>query len=53
VPAAFLTTLLPIADKIANGQHVDFPFIKALPVAPSRLRFEQPHTAGTGRVSIG
>jgi hypothetical protein len=29
----FLTTLLPIADKIAKGEHVDFPFVKALLVS--------------------
>jgi hypothetical protein len=29
----FLTTLLPIADKIANGEHVDFTLVKALAVS--------------------
>jgi hypothetical protein len=29
----FLTTLLPIADRLAKGDNVDFPFVKALVVS--------------------
>jgi hypothetical protein len=29
----FLTTILPIADKIAKGEHVDYNFIKAIAVS--------------------